>query len=175
MSGSRGAGAAMERLWTPWRMQYVASTAEAAEVCLFCDKPSQPTDRDRDNLLLHRSERAYVLMNLYPYNSGHLMVAPYQHTADLGGLDPSTAAEIVALTQRAVRALEQEYRPHGFNIGMNLGRVAGAGIPDHLHMHIVPRWGGDTNFMPVTADTKVMPETLDRTFERLAPHFSAQR
>jgi len=156
-------------------MEYVANAAESTAACLFCDKPSQPPERDRDNLLLERGERAYVLMNLYPYNTGHVMVAPYQHTADLGGLDPSTATEILALTQRAVRALEQEHHPHGFNIGMNLGRVAGAGIPDHLHLHIVPRWGGDTNFMPVTADTKVMPESLERTFQRLAPYFGAQK
>ncbi len=159
----------MDRLWTPWRMQYVTSAGAPTETCLFCDKAADT--HDAENLLVFRGERAYVLLNLFPYNTGHVMVAPYQHTADLASLDPAVATEIFALTQRSVRALELEYHPQGFNIGMNLGRVAGAGIPDHLHLHVVPRWGGDTNFMTVTADTKVMPESLDRTYQRLKPRF----
>jgi ATP adenylyltransferase len=107
------------------------------------------------------------MLNLYPYNTGHVMAAPYEHTADFANLLPETGTEMLQLTQEAVGALKQEYQPDGFNIGMNLGRVSGAGVPDHLHVHVVPRWNGDTNFMPVTADTKVMPETLDKTYERL--------
>jgi ATP adenylyltransferase len=150
-------------------MRYVGGGA-GENGCIFCRRLAAADDVG--SLIVHRGRDAFAILNLYPYNTGHLMVAPYQHTADLGGLDPAIAAEIVALTQRSVRALEQEHRPHGFNIGMNLGRAAGAGIPDHLHQHIVPRWGGDTNFMPVTADTKVMPESLQRTYQRLAPYFN---
>ncbi len=162
----------MERLWTPWRMDYVAGAAGPGPAgCLFCDKPAQQDDEA--NLLLFRGARAFVLLNLFPYNTGHLMVVPYLHTGDLAGLDPAIGAELFQLTQRAVGALKQEYRPDGFNLGMNLGRVAGAGVPDHLHIHVVPRWNGDTNFMPITADTKVLPETLQRTYQRLKPLFAS--
>ncbi len=113
----------------------------------------------------------FVLLNLYPYNSGHLMVAPYAHVGDFPRLEPATAAELMSVTQRAVDALRQVYSPDGFNLGMNLGRSAGAGVPDHLHMHVVPRWNGDTNFMPVVSQTKVLPESLDQTYARLEPHF----
>jgi ATP adenylyltransferase len=140
--------------------------------CIFCAKTAE--SNDEENLILYRGERAFVLLNLYPYNSGHLMVAPYLHTGDLAGLPADVGAEVLSLTQRAVAALTAEYRPDGFNIGMNLGKIAGAGIPDHLHVHVVPRWGGDTNFMPVTAETKVLPETLDQTYRRLRPRLEAQ-
>jgi ATP adenylyltransferase len=156
----------MERLWTPWRMQYVTSTADPPPGCLFCELPKR--DKDADNLLLHRGERAFSLLNLYPYNTGHAMVAPYQHTADLELLAPEIAADLLAEVQRLVGALRAEYRPHGFNLGMNLGQVAGAGIPDHLHLHVVPRWTGDSNFMPLTAETRVLPETLQQTYARLS-------
>jgi ATP adenylyltransferase len=149
-------------------MTYVGGSEPTG--CIFCVKPAE--GRDAENLIVHRTERAFVLLNLYPYNSGHLMVAPRLHTADLAGLPPDVGAELLALTQRAVAALTAEYRPEGFNIGMNLGRIAGAGVPDHLHVHVVPRWGGDTNFMPVTAETKVLPETLDQTYRRLRPYFA---
>jgi ATP adenylyltransferase len=154
----------LERLWTPWRMQYVAS-AEQSTGCFLCEKPRE--QRDAENLILWRGERVFAILNLFPYNTGHTMVAPYAHEGDLTRLDSAIAAEMMAALQRMVRVIGQEYRPDGFNIGMNLGRVAGAGVPDHLHIHIVPRWGGDTNFMVLTANTKVMPETLDRTYERL--------
>jgi len=160
----------MERLWTPWRMQYVASAGGATSECLFCEAAAG-TD-DEEALVLHRGHHAFLILNLYPYNTGHLMVAPVAHTADLAGLNPETAAEVWALTQTSVQALQQEYRPDGFNLGMNLGRVAGAGVPGHLHLHVVPRWSGDTNFMPVTADTKVMVETPRRTYQRLRPYFA---
>jgi ATP adenylyltransferase len=157
----------MERLWTPWRMSYIGETRPAG--CIFCVKPAE--QRDAENLILHRGERAYVLLNLYPYNSGHLMVVPYQHTGDLATLPPDIGADVLALTQRSVAALTDEYHPQGFNVGLNLGEVAGGSISAHLHVHVVPRWGGDTNFMPVTADTKVLPETLDQTYRRLRPRF----
>ena len=148
-------------------MAYVGGSHSGG--CIFCDKLREA--RDPDNLILHREERAFILLNLYPYNSGHLMVAPSIHTADLASLPSEVSVDLWALTRRAVGALTAEYRPDGFNVGMNLGRVAGAGVPDHLHVHVVPRWGGDTNFMPVTADTKVLPESLEQTYRRLRRHF----
>ena len=159
----------MERLWTPWRMSYIGEGKPAG--CIFCVKPA--AERDAENLILYRGEQAYVLLNLYPYNSGHLMVVPYQHTGDLATLPADIGADVLALTQRAVAALTDEYHPQGFNVGLNLGEVAGGSISSHLHVHVVPRWGGDTNFMPVTAATKVLPETLDQTYRRLRPRFEA--
>ncbi len=160
----------MERLWTPWRRAFIeGATADTHSGCFLCTKPAEHDDRA--NLILWRGERVYVLLNLYPYNSGHLMIAPYAHTGDLATLDSATAQEIMALTQRCVGVLQQAYGPEGFNLGMNLGKPAGAGVPDHLHVHVVPRWAGDTNFMPIVAGTKVLPETLDQTYVRLAPLF----
>jgi ATP adenylyltransferase len=157
-------------------MAFVASFGgqeqEPEPSCFLCALPAVEPARDREHLLLHRAERAYVLLNLYPYNSGHLMVAPYEHTGDFARLDAATAGALTALTQRAVVVLERAYRPEAFNIGMNLGRAAGAGVPDHLHVHVVPRWTGDTNFMPVVGGTKVLPETLEQTYDRLAPLFA---
>jgi ATP adenylyltransferase len=161
----------MERLWTPWRMSYIG-TAEKPAGCIFCVKPTE--QRDEKNFILHRGERAYVLLNLYPYNSGHLMVVPYLHTGDFATLATEIGAEVLALTQRSITALTTVYRPQGYNVGMNLGEVAGGSISAHLHVHVVPRWGGDTNFMPVTAETKVLPETLDQTYRRLRSHFEAR-
>ncbi|MGE3272756.1 MAG: HIT domain-containing protein [Chloroflexota bacterium] len=158
----------MERLWTPWRMNYVGGERPAG--CIFCAKPAE--DQDEQNLILGRSAHAYALLNLYPYNSGHLMVVPYLHTGDLAALPSDIAGDVMALTQRAIAAITEEYQPAGFNVGMNLGEVAGGSISAHLHVHVVPRWGGDTNFMPVTADTKVLPETLERTWQRLRRRFS---
>src|SRR6478672_5384471 len=156
----------MERLWTPWRMQYVSNSGQPSIECLFCELPGQ--DRDRENLVLRRGRHSFSLLNLYPYNTGHLMVAPYRHTADFANLPPEVGADLLALAQEAVAALSAEYQPDGYNMGMNLGRVAGAGLPDHLHLHIVPRWNGDANFMPLTADTKVLPESLPQTYARLS-------
>jgi ATP adenylyltransferase len=168
----------VDRLWTPWRMVFIeqASGAAPAErpACFLCAKPAEGPERDRANLILYRGQRAYVLMNLYPYNSGHLMVAPYAHGGDLPALPDATADELFALTRRAVAVLQAEYRPEGFNVGMNLGLPAGAGVPDHLHVHVVPRWNGDTNFMPVLGDTKVLPESLEQTYDRLLPRFQAE-
>ena len=165
----------MERLWTPWRMRYVSSADDESggqpDGCLLCVLPAQDASRDAENLLLYRGERAFVLLNLYPYNTAHLMIAPFLHTGDLAALPSDDGSELLALAQRAVTAIGGEYRPDGFNLGMNLGRVAGAGLPDHLHLHVVPRWSGDTNFMPLTAETKVLPESLQQTYARLKAVF----
>ena len=157
---------ASERIWAPWRLQYVKDASkDSADECIFCAKPGE--DDDEANLIVHRGERCFVILNLYPYTNGHLMVAPYEHTASLPELDADTVAEMMALAQRSMRLLESAYQPHGYNVGFNQGRVAGAGVEHHIHMHVVPRWGGDTNFMPVLADVRVMPQTLEQTYETL--------
>ena len=138
--------------------------------CFLCAKAAQA--QDEENLILHRAELGFLLLNLYPYNSGHVLVAPYAHAGDLAHLAPEVGHALFDLTQRAVAALEAEYRPDGFNVGLNLGRSAGAGLPEHLHIHVVPRWNGDTNFMPVVGQTKVLPEALDQTWARLRRHFA---
>jgi ATP adenylyltransferase len=143
--------------------------ADSKRDCFLCRVPAE-TD-DETNLLLYRGRLTFVVLNRYPYNTGHLLIAPYAHTADFAGLPAELSAELMVMTQRCVAALAAEYRPGGFNAGMNLGAVAGAGEADHLHMHVVPRWGGDTNFMTALAGVKVLPETLDQTYLRLKPRF----
>jgi ATP adenylyltransferase len=145
-------------LWAPWRLEYIVKADEESE-CIFCAPDEQ--------LLVHRGERALVLLNKFPYASGHLMVAPVRHTGDFVSLERDEAAEIHALASQAIGALAQVYSPQGFNLGWNLGRIAGAGILDHVHQHVVPRWAGDTNFMPLLADVKVLPEHLLDTARRL--------
>jgi ATP adenylyltransferase len=135
--------------------------------CVFCDRIRLPESNDRQSLILLRAEHNFVILNLYPYNTGHLMIVPYVHTADLVGLPAETLNEMGALAQRMVQVLDEEYHPQGYNLGMNLGRVAGAGVADHLHLHVVPRWSGDTNFMPIVGATKVMPELPETTYDRL--------
>jgi ATP adenylyltransferase len=152
-----------ERLWAPWRLEYVTSGGEQ-QGCLFCVTPE---GGDEQGLIVHRGVRAYVLMNLYPYSNGHLMVAPYRHVGTPGELEEDERAEMWELLDRSIGVLTTVMQPHGFNAGINLGRVAGAGVVDHIHLHVVPRWNGDTNFMPVLADVKVMPEHLTRTAERI--------
>ena len=142
--------------------------------CVFCDRARLPEPSDRASLIVLRAEHNFVILNLYPYNSAHLMVVPYEHTADLAELAPETAVEMMALVQRMVRVISAEYNPEGFNFGMNLGRAAGAGVADHLHMHLVPRWAGDTNFMPIVGGTKVMPELLETTLDRLRARLRAE-
>jgi ATP adenylyltransferase len=164
----------MKQLWAPWRMTYIRGEDEKPDPgCIFCVRDRQGDDRRR--LILHRGEHAFVLMNKYPYSNGHLMVAPYRHTADPGELDEAEALEMHRLLVLSRDVLGQCMGPHGFNIGMNLGQVAGAGITDHLHLHIVPRWSGDTNFMPVFADVRVIPQHLEATWELLAAAFAARR
>lgn len=161
---------AKDRIWAPWRLEYVKDAAkDREEECIFCAKPAD--GRDRENLIVHRGELAFVMLNLFPYTNGHLMIAPYEHTSRFQDLGTETVAEIGRLSQQAMRILERAYSPHGFNMGLNQGRVAGAGVEHHIHLHVVPRWGGDTNFMPVVADTRVMPQTLDQSFETLSGAF----
>ena len=158
------------RIWAPWRLEYVKDAAKDNEdECIFCAKPA--AGDDEANLIVHRGERCFVILNLFPYTNGHLMVAPYEHTGQLQDLDAETVAEMMALAQTTMRRLEEVYSPHGFNVGFNQGRVAGAGFENHIHMHVVPRWGGDTNFMPVLADTRVMPQTLQQSYEALRGGF----
>ncbi|MGA9162555.1 MAG: HIT domain-containing protein [Actinomycetota bacterium] len=161
----------MDRIWSPWRMAYIQAAKERGDDagCIFCDLPAGGDDEGTK--ILARGEHAFVILNSFPYNPGHLMVAPFRHVGDFSALEPGELAEVDALIARSIRALEAELEPHGFNLGMNLGRVAGAGIPDHLHWHIVPRWNGDTNFMPVVGQTRVLPELLEESYARLRPRF----
>lgn len=158
----------MKQLWTPWRMPYLkASKGSKEKGCIFCNKVRASKRSDRKNLLLWRGERAFIVLNLYPYANGHLMVAPYAHTGDLESLDGETLKEMMLLVAKSIRALRLASNPQGFNIGANLGRVAGAGVDDHVHIHVVPRWGGDTNFMPVLAQARMIPELLPQTYDGL--------
>ena len=160
----------MEIKWTPWRATYIKGDGEEAEPgCPLCN--AHQAGDDARKLVLYRGESAYVLMNLYPYNPGHLMVVPYEHTADFAALPPPSAAELINVGQFCAHVLAEAMRPHGFNIGMNLGRVAGAGIDEHLHLHVVPRWNGDTNFMPLIGGVKLVPEAIDDTYAALRPYF----
>jgi len=159
----------MNQLWAPWRMPYIMSNKESQTGCLLCNKPKQK--KDKANLILHRGKEGFVMMNLYPYNNGHLMVCPYQHTASLSGLSQSALWGLIDLVQKSEMILQQSSKPDGINVGLNLGRAAGAGIADHLHFHLVPRWNGDTNFMTVASEVRVLPESLDATYRRLKPFF----
>lgn len=153
----------MKRLWAPWRMEYLEG--DDVEGCIFCEKPAE--DEDRANYLLYRGEWSYIIMNKYPYSNGHLMVAPYEHLGQLPDLDERTRAEIMELSTLCTQLLKEILHPDGFNVGANMGKAAGAGFDEHFHMHVVPRWIGDTNFMAVVGDTRVIPESLDETYERL--------
>ena len=162
----------MQVLFTPWRYSYLTSPKSAAPTgCIFCVAASEP-DR-RHTLTLFRGERALVMLNRYPYTNGHLMIAPIEHEARLFESSASSLEAFIRLTAEAQRILSDVYHPDGFNVGMNFGQVAGAGIADHYHLHIVPRWNGDSNFMSVTAETRLVPEDLGVTFDRLGPHFEA--
>ncbi|RME33939.1 MAG: HIT domain-containing protein [Deltaproteobacteria bacterium] len=162
----------MDRLWAPWRMTYInGEDHQSRKGCIFC---LGHEEEDRERLILFRGRAAFVIMNKYPYSNGHLMVAPYRHTADLGSLDLSEVEDVWRLTVLARDVLTEWGRPDGFNIGMNWGRVAGAGVEDHLHQHIVPRWHGDTNFMPVLADVRVIPQHLEETADLLRGLFDAR-
>ena len=152
-------------------MAYIQAAKEQVEDagCIFCDLPAEGDDVR--TMILARGELAFVIVNSFPYNPGHLMVAPFRHVGAFTSLEAAELADVDALVARSIRALEQEMEPHGYNLGMNLGRVAGAGIPDHVHWHLVPRWNGDTNFMPVVGQTRVLPELLEETYARLRPRF----
>jgi len=164
----------MEILFTPWRYPYLTSPkSENAEGCIFC-KAAQ-SNRARDTLTLYRSNQALVMLNRYPYTNGHLMVAPIAHEARLFDSTDESLRALIRLTAESQRILSDVYHPDGFNVGMNFGHVAGAGVADHYHLHVVPRWSGDSNFMTVTARTRVVPEDLDVTFDKLQPHFKKVR
>ena len=163
---------ANERIWAPWRLKYVKHAKDDADgECIFCAFPDEGPARDADNLIAHRGERCFVILNKFPYTNGHLMVAPYEHIGRLQEIPGETLAEMMALAQQAMDRLEQVYQPHGYNVGFNQGRVAGAGVEHHIHMHVVPRWAGDNNFMPVIADTKVMPQSIEQSYEALKGAF----
>lgn len=148
----------MEIIWTPWRYEYVNSVDER-EGCIFCDKSK--AENDRENLVVFRGERCFAILNLFPYTTGHIMIAPYEHADTIEKLDPETLTEMMVVAQRSVSAIRDAFGPEGFNLGINISRVAGAGIEDHVHLHLVPRWAGDNNFMAVIAETRVLPRTLD--------------
>jgi ATP adenylyltransferase len=158
-------------LWAPWRMEFIR--AEKPKGCIFCEFPAAPPSQDRANLLVHRSTHAFTCLNRYPYNSGHLMVIPRPHVSDLGALAADAHADLQDELRRAVAVVRKVYAPEGMNVGMNLGKAAGAGIADHLHWHVVPRWVGDNNFMPVMADQRVVVEALDEAWARLSAGFAA--
>ena len=153
----------MRKIWAPWRVEYIRS--EKSKGCIFCQKPAE--NKDTQNYILFRGKTSFVMLNNYPYNPGHLMVAPFRHLATLDDLTDEELFDHFDLVRRSARAIKEAYKPEGFNIGMNLGRVAGAGVEGHVHAHVVPRWNGDTNFMPVLSDTKVLPEALASTYALL--------
>ena len=159
----------MDRLWTPWRFEYIRN-AEQATSCVFCQVLSEASD-DR-NLVLYRGRHAFVILNLFPYTSGHLLVVANRHLSFLRDAQPEELHEIIDLSRKCESALEREYHPQGYNMGFNFGRAAGAGVEHHLHMHVLPRWTGDSNFVSVIGETRVLPEELPATFQRLLPYFS---
>lgn len=159
----------MEHLWAPWRMQFIQELRCRQGGCLFCELAEGGDDRGR--LILHRGKGAYVVLNRFPYNNGHLMVVPYRHTGALSALSDAENAEIMRLASQSVEVMGRVLEAEGFNCGFNIGRPAGAGIIDHVHLHVVPRWTGDSNFLPVLGDTRSMPEYLTETYDRLKPGF----
>jgi ATP adenylyltransferase len=159
----------MDFIWSPWRYQYI-SKADQPKGCVFCLLPQK--EDDQDSYILYRGRFNYVVLNIFPYTSGHMMIIPFSHIALLSDIPKDVSDEMMDLTKQAQSAIAQEYRPDGFNLGMNLGRAAGAGVAEHLHMHIVPRWIGDANFTTVIGETRVLPESLVNTYERLKKYFS---
>jgi ATP adenylyltransferase len=157
----------MKRLWAPWRLEYILS--DKTKECVFCTEPGE--DKDEKNYILYRARRCYVIMNIFPYNNGHLMVIPYKHVEDLESLPTATISEMMAVTKDCCRILREAMKPQGFNIGLNVGDAAGAGIKEHLHFHIVPRWHGDVNFMSVLDEVRVMPQHLRESYNLLRPMF----
>ena len=157
----------MKQIWAPWRMEYIRM--EKPKGCILCEKPGQ--DNDAKNHILYRGENNFVIMNIYPYNPGHLMIAPYRHVASLEELTDEELHEQFDIVSRSIKVLRQVFNPGGFNLGINIGKVAGAGIEDHIHTHVVPRWQGDTNCMPVISDVRVLPEALDETYQKLKGKF----
>jgi len=162
----------LDRLWSPWRARYIASGVDAQrQACVFCLIAAHPED-DEENFVLHRAEHCFVVLNLYPYITGHLMVVPYLHTNEFDSAAKEITDEMMDMAKRSQTALREVYSPSGFNMGMNLGSAAGAGIADHLHIHLLPRWSGDTNFMTTIGESRVIPEDLPTTYSKLRPKFS---
>lgn len=157
----------MKVLWSPWRMEYILS--EKSKGCIFCELPRE--DNDRTNLILYRSLHTFVIMNRYPYNNGHIMVVPYLHADSLDTLQEDSMLDFMRVTQRAVRAIRKAFMPEGFNIGINIGKIAGAGMEEHMHLHMVPRWAGDTSFMTVFDEVRVIPEHIMSTYDKLHAAF----
>ncbi len=157
----------MKHIWAPWRIQYILQ--DKPEGCILCDKPKE--EKDAQNYIVYRGEKNFIMLNSYPYNPGHLMVAPYRHTPVLDELTEEERNEHFELVSRSIRVLREEFHPGGFNIGANMGKVAGAGIDDHFHSHIVPRWQGDTNFVPVLDDIRIVPQALEDTYKALKGKF----
>ncbi len=156
----------MRYLWTPWRMEFIRSPKP--EMCVFCAKIHADDDAEH---IVARGERVYVTLNKYPYNNGHLLVIPYEHVSSIEDLDDATLLELMQMTNKALKALRSAMQPHGFNVGFNLGAEAGAGIREHVHLHIVPRWAADSNFMTILADTRTIPQLLDETYRELKAHW----
>jgi ATP adenylyltransferase len=160
----------MDYLWTPWRSAYMSQVTQGNQPdCIFCD--AVQLNRDKDTLIVYRGKKAFVILNRFPYTSGHVMVVPYAHVAKLSLCEPGTLQEMMELTQKMESILQGEYRPDGINLGMNLGKAAGAGVAGHLHLHVLPRWFGDSNFMTVTGETRVLPEELGTTYEKMKKAF----
>ncbi|MBC7933354.1 MAG: HIT domain-containing protein [Rubrivivax sp.] len=163
----------MDRLYTPWRFDYIKGASGEktgfGDACVFCSLSSR--EDDEQSFILHRALHNFVILNIYPYTSGHLMVVPFEHTADFAALNKETSDEMMDLAKRAQTLLQETYHPHGFNLGMNLGQAAGAGVSDHLHLHVLPRWAGDANFMSTVGETRVIPEDLRTTFNKLRNSF----
>ena len=156
----------MDYLWTPWRYQYMKEAASGIlPDCIFCDAVARKDDAE--TLVVYRGAKAFIILNRYPYTSGHVMIVPYAHVADLGSCDPAALSEMMQLAQRVETAFRANYKPDGMNLGMNLGRAAGAGVAGHVHLHVLPRWFGDSNFMTVTGETRVHPEDLATTYQRM--------
>ncbi len=164
----------MDRLYTPWRYDYIKGASGEktghGTACVFCTIRDR-RDEDDETFILHRAQHNFVVLNIYPYTSGHLMIVPYEHAAELSEIPKETSDELMDLAKRAQAILREVYRPHGFNLGINLGQAAGAGVADHLHLHVLPRWSGDSNFMTTVAETRVLPEDLKTTYDRLKNRF----
>lgn len=158
----------IQPLWAPWRLEYILS--KKGPECIFCVKPQE--DKDRENLILYRSSHSVVFMNLYPYNNGHLMIVPYRHVFSIVDLKDEELLDLMKMTQFSVNNLKQAFAPEGYNVGVNIGKVAGAGIEEHLHIHIIPRWVGDTHFMAVLGEVRIIPEHIRSTYDRLLPFFN---
>ena len=159
----------MDRLWAPWRMGYIVNNSKDHTSCFLCEARKQ--NDDQKNYVLYRGRHSYVIMNLYPYNNGHLLVVPYAHVPDMNALSIDALTDLMKCTQDSLNALKQDMNPEGFNIGINIGKVAGAGLPEHMHIQIVPRWTGDTSYLTVFDETRVMPELLNGPYDRLRPYF----